>query len=323
MSCASIALFSATPLSFGPDGELKIVQFTDNHYKWGKRASKAAVECVESVLDAEQPDFVMFTGDLVYSDNVARSIEAMLKPVIDRGLPFAYVFGNHDADYDMSHAEIYDYISSFPGALIPGRGELESPDYTIEVRASEMSDSVAAVLYCLDSHAGSQYKGIGSYDWLRQSQILWYKGQSTRYKDANGGKPVPSLMFIHIPLPEVDYAYEDKKNYVIGSKGEKVCCPALNSGMFSSIIEQGDVKGVFFGHDHDNDFATGYYGVLLAYGRYSGGNTVYNHIGKNGARVITIKEGSPDIDTYIRLSNGEIINNFSFPSDMSSKKRKK
>ena len=42
----------------------------------------------------------------------------------------------------------------------------------------------------------------------------------------------------------------------------------------------GDVFGVFCGHDHDNDFVTQYAGVMLGYGRYSGGKTVYNHLGK-------------------------------------------
>lgn len=37
--------------------------------------------------------------------------------------------------------------------------------------------------------------------------------------------------------------------------------------------------GMFVGHDHNNDYAVAYKEVLLAYGRYTGGNTVYNDLG--------------------------------------------
>ena len=47
--------------------------------------------------------------------------------------------------------------------------------------------------------------------------------------------------------------------------------------MFAAMKEAGDVMGVFVGHDHDNDYAVMWKNILLAYGRYTGGNTVYNH----------------------------------------------
>ena len=92
-----------------------------------------------------------------------------------------------------------------------------------------------------------------------------------------------------------------------------VCCPTTNSGFFTSVKECGDVMGIFVGHDHDNDYAVAYKEVLLAYGRYSGGNTVYNDLNPNGARVIILKEGERTIDTYIRLANNEIESAVSFP----------
>jgi len=302
---------AATPLRFNADGKLKIVQFTDNHYKWGKKASRKTVECIEAVLESEKPDFIIFTGDLVYSKDVEKSIDAILQPVVDSGIPFAFVFGNHDAEFDRSYAEIYDQIASKPNALMPPRGDAESPDYTVEVASSTDSASTAYTFYCLDSHRFAPVKGCGKYAWLNLEQILWYKAKSDSLRNANDGSPVPALMFFHIPLPEIGYAYEDTKSQCIGSKGESVCSPKLNSGMFTAIKEQGDVRGVFFGHDHDNDFAALYCDVMLGYGRYSGGKTVYNHIGTNGARVIEINENNGDIDTWIRLRTGGTINPFS------------
>lgn len=317
-----VAAGASEPLYFNGDGEFKIVQFTDNHYKTGKSASADAVRCIESVIEAEQPDMVMFSGDLVYSEGVAEALDSLMRPLEEKGIPYAFVFGNHDADYDMSHAQIYDYIQQKNGSIVPPRGDVESPDYVLEIMSAD-STRVASVLYCIDSHRASPIKGVSKYAWIEMSQILWYRTLSDAYTAANDGTPLPSLMFFHIPLPETQYAYDDEKNFLTGQKGEDVCCPKLNSGLFTSIKEKGDVFAAFYGHDHDNDYAVTYKDVLLAYGRYSGGNTVYNHIGERGARIIVLHQDRPELDTWIRLAEtGEIIDKASFPSDFKGKRKK-
>ncbi len=316
------AMFAKTELRFNSNGEFKIAQFTDTHYKVGKNASEAAVKCVEEILAAEQPDFVMLTGDIVYSDSVIDGFKAVLRPILQRKIPFAFVFGNHDTQFELGHAEIYDFLQALPYSVMPKRSPgIDSPDYAVEVLSSK-NDSVASVLYCLDSHAKTPIKGVGRYAWLKPEQVMWYKDLSWAYQVKNDGDTVPSIMFFHIPVPEMAEAWSDNKNMGYGSQGEKVSCPAINSGMFTAIKERGDVFGVFCGHDHDNDFAVDYYDVLLGYGRYSGGNTVYNHIGKNGARIIVLKEGEKSLDTWVRLRDNEVIDKASFPTDFKGKKRK-
>jgi hypothetical protein len=83
--------------------------------------------------------------------------------------------------------------------------------------------------------------------------------------------------------------------------------------------EMRDILGIFVGHDHDNDYAVDWKGILLAYGRYTGGNTVYNNLA-NGARVIELTEGEKGFKTWIRLKNDEIINKISYPADFVKKK---
>lgn len=92
----------------------------------------------------------------------------------------------------------------------------------------------------------------------------------------------------------------------VGFFGEPVCDPQLNSGLFNAMLECGDVMGVFCGHDHNNDYAINNRGILLAYGRYSGGDTVYNDI-PNGGRVIVFNEGSRHFTTWVTLKGGERI----------------
>lgn len=56
--------------------------------------------------------------------------------------------------------------------------------------------------------------------------------------------------------------------------------------------------------------------MLLGYGRYTGGNTVYNNIaGGNGARVIELHEGQRSFRSWIRLKDAQVINSFTYPDD--------
>jgi len=52
------------------------------------------------VLDAEKPDLVVLTGDQLHHD-ILDSQTALFKvvaPIIERSMPFAAVFGNHDSE---------------------------------------------------------------------------------------------------------------------------------------------------------------------------------------------------------------------------------
>lgn len=309
-------------LRFSKNGEFKIVQFTDTHYKWGKKASQTAVDCMVEVLDAEKPDFVILTGDQVYSPSVAKSLPALLACISERKIPFATVFGNHDSEYECTRAEMYDLVRALPYNIQPDRGGVDSPDYTLTVLSSD-GTRPAAVFYCMDTHRGSKLKDVEGYAWLDFDQIDWYKQESAKFIKSNGGQPLPALAFFHIPLPEYTLAEADERNMLIGLKGEEACAPKLNSGMFTAMKEQGDVMATFCGHDHDNDFAVMCHDILLAYGRFTGGNTVYNHLGLNGARVIVLKENQRTLDTWIRLRGGEVISKVTYPDSFQKGKKKK
>ena len=75
-------------LKFNKDGKFKIVQFTDVHFKYGNPASDVALERINQVLDAEQPDVVIFTGDVIYSAPADSGMLKVLEQVSKRKLPF-------------------------------------------------------------------------------------------------------------------------------------------------------------------------------------------------------------------------------------------
>ena len=300
-------------LKFTPQGDFKIVQFTDVHYKVDDQVnSQIALDRMNEILDAEKPDFVIFTGDIVVSNESFKGLDTVLDVCIRRNIPFGMVFGNHDDEYDHTRPELYDYIAKKKGSTMPARIGSTAPDYVLTVRSSKDKNKDAALIYCIDSHSYTQVKSVPGYDWIKFDQIAWYREQSRNFTEQNDGIPLPALAFFHIAFPEYKDAVIEEKNRLFGVRGEGVACPTANSGFFTSIKECGDIMGTFVGHDHDNDYAVMYKEVLLAYGRYSGGNTVYNDI-TNGARVIILIEGERKFNSYIRLADGEIESHISYP----------
>lgn len=291
-------------------GQFKIVQITDLHYKLGVKASEQGLACVREMVQTEKPDLVVVTGDIIYSAPADSTLSVVLKTFAQLGVPFCMTFGNHDYDFKTPAVALYNQMQKTPNCVMPVL-QGKNTDYSLPILSSN-GKRTAAVLYCIDTHNKPAIGGIGGYQWISHNQITWYRQRSTVYKQKNGGRPVPSLAFLHIPLPEFNYATANTQCPMYGSRLEKAYSPSLNSGMFASIKEMGDIMGVFCGHDHDNDYAVSYFNVLLAHGRFSGGNTEYNHLTR-GARVIVLKEGKREFDTWIREVGGNVLYRTTYP----------
>lgn len=291
-------------------GLFKIVQITDLHYKLGVKASEQGLACVREMVETEKPDLVVVTGDIIYSAPADSTLSVVLKTFAQLGVPFCMTFGNHDYDFKTPAVALYNQMQKTPNCVMPVL-QGKNTDYSLPILSSN-GKRTAAVLYCIDTHNKPAIGGIGGYQWISHNQITWYRQRSMVYKQKNGGRPVPSLAFLHIPLPEFNYATANTQCPMYGSRLEKAYSPSINSGMFASIKEMGDIMGVFCGHDHDNDYAVSYFNVLLAHGRFSGGNTEYNHL-KRGARVIVLKEGKREFDTWIREVGGNVLYRTTYP----------
>jgi hypothetical protein len=327
--CSMAAAEQKPALKCNTQGKFKIVQFTDTHWGWGKNveeACKNTLTVIDKVLDAEKPDLVMFTGDVVImKQSPLDGWKAITEPMVRRKIPWATVLGNHDDErHGVARRELVKQIATLPGSLTE-----QGPDslggtgnYILTVAGT--SALPAATLYCLDSNAYpkldaiKKYKGgPGKYAWISFDQIRWYRDASRKMHEANAKidpkQNPPALAFFHIPLQE----YNDSRylKRLAGAKLENggICPGVLNSGMFTAMLEQGDMLGVFVGHDHNCDYAADLFGICLAFGRCSGFGA--GCILPRGARVIELTDGRREFDSWIRLVTGDETERFHFPAN--------
>lgn len=314
--CLGALGLQAQTLQFNKNKKFKIVQFTDVHWVPGNPASEEAAQRMNEILDAEKPDLVIYTGDVIYGKPASEGLDRALQPTIERHIPFAVTWGNHDDEQDMTRKELSAYIQNKPGNLTGTvKGISGVTNFTLPLKSSDGKRD-AAVLYVFDSNAYSPLKNVKGYDWIKADQIEWYRKESESFTRNNNGTPLPALAFFHIPFPEYNEAAQDENALLIGTRKEKACSPVINTGLYATMLNAGDVMATFVGHDHVNDYVVNWNNILLCYGRFTGGNTVYHDIpGGNGARIIEMAEGERGFRTWIRLAKGKIVNEVNYPKD--------
>jgi len=116
------------PLRVKEDGKFKIVQISDIHMVTGVGVCKDAIDAhgkplpesgadpltvsfLGGILDVEKPDLVILTGDQLHHDilDSQSTLFKVVAPLIDRSIPYAAVFGNHDDEgtYVLSRESIF------------------------------------------------------------------------------------------------------------------------------------------------------------------------------------------------------------------------
>jgi len=240
---------------------------------------------VEKLLDVEQPDFVAFSGDNVHTfgpSDHQKAVDDVTAAVEARGIPYAMVFGNHEEEGDFPREKIVQLLANKPHSYTErGPDDVDGiGNYMLKVNApvdgpwGSQGDDVLR-MYFLDSGAEadtSKYPYVFSeYDWIKQSQIDLYRELSG--SDRTSLLMPAALMFFHIPL--VEFTYRDDAGVCYGEHNEAVHEQGVNTRLLSALADAGEVKAVFVGHDHVNDYCCLVDGVQLCYGGGAGFGRAY------------------------------------------------
>ena len=307
-----------TKLQFNENGEFKIMLFADPQDDQDLEETTVAIMC--EALDQYQPDLVIYLGDNAVADAEYQpdAIRAVTKPVVDRGIPYSIVFGNHDEEHNISKEDMLAIYQSLGNCLtydaapeITGCGNCNHPIWSSD------GSRIAFNLWMIDSNMYNTDPGMSGYDYVHPDQIEWYKETAKALAEQNGGEVVPAMDFQHIIIPEIfDKLYlelpfslgeasenRNGKHYtalpvftrLTGYWLEKPCPPDVYDGQLDAWLEVGDVIAEFNGHDHVNSFMTNIRGVDVTNVPTVGCNSYFKDINR-GAGLITLHED--DVKNY-------------------------
>ncbi|MDO5016352.1 MAG: metallophosphoesterase [Eubacteriales bacterium] len=270
-------------LRFHEDGSFKIMQMSDfqdfiNDEK--PEVNPRSIELMAKAIAQEQPDLVVMTGDQIGGNMNAEQLQdyitQMVAPLEEAEVPWLVTYGNHDEDATDALTEGWnkirqlDFYMSFAHNInqhsMSGAESVDENGNTIAVGDMNVlvyDNSGVQPLYNIWAFDSNRY-AEGGYDIIRRDQVNWYY-ETSKELEAQYGL-LNSLMFFHIPLPEWSIMTSDALRYdVSGHKYENECPGVVNSGLFAAAEERGDVRGMFVGHDHVNDYVGTYKNIKLGY----------------------------------------------------------
>lgn len=293
-----IAAIAATAVIFlgkdkGDGVALTILQLTDVHIRNDESKDKMAFATIDELIRMSTPDLIIVTGDVTSEQKNEMAIKTFAVYMESKKIPWAFTFGNHDAEGDWKKPHINDYLSSLEYCIYE-RGDENVDGYgNYYYNVKNNKKDVVMSLLMMDSNMYYHDTEIGGYDNFHPNQIEWYeKTVKGIAKDVNGDetKVVPSLAFFHIPIFEAREAYDlakKEKRVLIGTRGEAEASCKVDDMMFETMLRLKSTKGMYFGHDHMNDYSVEHKGIRMTYGN-SDDHTIY-FVPRKGGVVINVK----------------------------------
>ncbi|KAL5546433.1 hypothetical protein UlMin_006120 [Ulmus minor] len=333
-------------LQLRPGAPFKIALFADLHFgeaawtDWGPLQDVNSIRVMNTVLDHEKPDFVIYLGDVVTANNIPIANASLywdqaISPTKARGIPFASVFGNHDdAAFEwplewFSAPGIPQIICPVANSSCPGKEDCSfRGTQRVELTKSEIKQNVLSYSrngpkelwpsvsnYVLQLSSSENPKspvaflyfldsGGGSYpEVISNAQAEWFKCKT---QELNPDSRVPEVIFWHIP----SRAYKKvaplfiHKPCVGSINKEKVAAQEAELGIMKILVERPSVKAVFVGHNHGLDWCCPYKQLWLCFARHTG----YGGYGNwaRGARILEISQQPFSIKSWIRMENGHV-----------------
>ena len=283
---------------FNPDGsydksDFRILTFTDLHMDDDYDINNKTLQLMIDNIKDVKPDLVILTGDVIVGK--FQQIDAIQfgQMMEELGVYWAFAFGNHEARAEKEFFKylIFKSVTDFPHCL----SKFGDPslfgfgNFIINIMDSETELRQSLVLFdsgrdFCEPHITNDkvpFTKDDGYDYIKPSQIEWYKKEITALKKTYG--KATSMLYMHIPIPEYrevfkaekepdgSFAPSGKAEVLYGVQYEAVGCSKYNSHLFDAMKEMG-AQAIFAGHDHVNDWAAKYEGIWLVYTQAGGYN---------------------------------------------------
>lgn len=304
---------------------------------------------LDKAYDTVKPDLVVFTGDNVLGNHLRdarfgnrhtiktddgekrrmiKAIDHILAPLEKRGIPFVYIFGNHDDMNAMTKQEIASIYSSYPNNAMPTTNECNHEVGTCYLPIYSSDKAKEIFRFWLFDSAWQDKTDGQTYSYVKPEAVEWFKSLSNEAKQTKTS--VPGLLFIHIPLPEQENLLEECPAHVggvldhhtysktkeekyyrlnptlaVGDLGEFPCMLDKNTGLFDAVKEDGTIKAIVAGHDHTNCFDGTWNGIRMI--QTACASLRCYGVKNRGVRIFELDEDNPENFNTYHLSYDAIM----------------
>ena len=322
----SFTAFAKDELQFN-NGKFKILVLSDTQDD--ESPSKKMLNIVSCAVKEADPDLIVFTGDFVEDsrfgdslddgapfkegvvvkkggevdkektlENIKTAVAAVLEIFEESGKPYAVALGNNDYKCSIGGEEWLEILSGYSGCIIEDKSDDPDNrlDYNLIIKNSQGNDFFN--IFLMDTGRGG----------VNEEQIAWFKAESEKIKEENGGESLPAIVFQHIHLSDIGNLFEKCSPFDEGAGFVNGKCYRLKSGKmgvnnytyepgssteeFAAFKEEGNVLAAYFGHQHVDSFEGEVDGITLGF--TYGCETAKP--GPYGYRLITLNES--DIENF-------------------------
>ncbi|KAB8076415.1 Metallophosphoesterase [Aspergillus leporis] len=339
-------------LRFSRDGTFQITVFTDLHFGEnenkveGPKKDAKTTKVMSDVLEREHSQLVVLNGDLISGDathphNASLYLDQVVAPIIEKDLPWASTYGNHECQYDFKPTELFQWEKRYKNSLTqnmistddsskPGVTNYYLPVYS----DSGLPEVPELLLWFFDSRGGNWPSGKRP-DWVDESVVKWFKEKNSNLTKEYG-RAIPSLAFFHIPLSAARAFQKDGRDPTKepGVDGEEVKWQGrfwnerhigYDVPFMTALSKTNGLLATFSGHDHENDWCFKWTdsisketvpgnGVNVCYGRHAGYGG-YGNLARGGRQILLKQDNLKDkVMTWIRLEDGAVTGNVTLNS---------
>ena len=274
------------------------------------------------VITATNPDLIILTGDNVYGrfDHNGSVWTAFVNFMDSFDIPWAPVFGNHDAESNMGVDWQCEQLMNAENCLFKQRELTGNCNYSVAI---EQGGEIKRVFYMLDSNGvGSPSQATlanghtSTTPGFASDQIAWYTEQITRLQETLPDLKISFAYHIQSNLFELAYAkygyvtwqpeaninvdlHEDKAEGDFGYIG-------YVKGEWTQDIDALKALGVdsmFIGHEHTSSSSVVYDGIRFQFGQKSSRYDKFSMLDKDG----NVKHSDWDDATDSPLIGGSVI----------------
>jgi Calcineurin-like phosphoesterase len=142
---------------------------------WGPPSDIKTTKVMNTILNIENTDLVVLNGDLITGENThyhnsTKYFDIIVGPMVQRGIPWASAYGNHDHQYNLSTEKLLAREQLYPKLSLTRDmvrdADAGTSNYVLPVFGSSSQAVPEVLLWFFDSRGGRNYQKTGDAGYM-------------------------------------------------------------------------------------------------------------------------------------------------------------